>query len=926
MARIDTERLLQDADIVSVISRHINLKKRGSFYNGVCPFHDDHEASLEVVPSKRIYKCHPCGAGGDAIDFLMRLGRSFHEACKEIAGDNVPTDDLAPEQRQSKAPKAPQWTPITPVPNDAPPASLNHYRHGKPSQIWAYKNADGELLNYTCRFDLPEGAKEVLPLSFCQSENKTEWRWQGLGTPRPLYGLDRLALNPQGTVIIVEGEKTADALQNVMVNAVVMSWVGGANGIHLADWSPLAGRKVLIWPDNDWQGMGAAIQIAHIIQPTAALVKFIANPHNVERGWDFADGGWDVDTTKAWINQNNYAPTPPNAEPAPNWMENPDAWWTLYHPDNGQPARYLLLKDGRFIGHRIVEEQLPEEPTIEEPPYIEMPPDEIPAFIEPELPPVERTNQPFIFLGFDKTDSGELAYYFYIHGAKKVTRLTGSKLTKPGFLSLAPLSYWEGEFPKKNGFDTDAAMDWVIHSSHRIGVFKARNIRGRGAWLDKNRTVLHVGHHLIVNGVPSPLGSIESKYIYEQSEPIEFDVNSPVGTAQAHKFVKMMEFVNWERPINSYLLAGWCVIAPICGALSWRPHIWITGSAGTGKSWLLHKVVRRMLGQACIVAQGETSEAGLRQQLGHDAMPVLFDEAEGEDRRAAERMQQILALARAASTDDGGLIIKGTAGHTSKAFVIRSCFAFASISPQVSNQADRSRVSMLSIRKDPDEVKARENWTNLQRLYSELMNDEFVKGVQARTIRNIHTILRNAATFSNAAAVVIGEQRTGDQLGAMLAGAYSLFSEREISFDDAVKWISERDWSEEKSLDQSKDETALLRHLLEQTTSVETASARHERTVVELIGICQGHMDIDDISFDRADTKLRRMGIRYEHGYIIVSNSADWIRKTLRETAWSKNHNKILMRIPGAQAVEPTRFAGGIQTRGVKIPLSMIDN
>ncbi|MFN9976386.1 MAG: CHC2 zinc finger domain-containing protein, partial [Phycisphaerae bacterium] len=52
MPRVDTTTLIAQTDIAAVIGRYIPLKKRGSLYAAICPFHDDHKASLEVVPRK----------------------------------------------------------------------------------------------------------------------------------------------------------------------------------------------------------------------------------------------------------------------------------------------------------------------------------------------------------------------------------------------------------------------------------------------------------------------------------------------------------------------------------------------------------------------------------------------------------------------------------------------------------------------------------------------------------------------------------------------------------------------------------------------------------------------------------------------------------------------------------------------------------
>ena len=83
----------------------------------------------------------------------------------------------------------------------------------------------------------------------------------------------------------------------------------------------------------------------------------------------------------------------------------------------------------------------------------------------------------------------------------------------------------------------------------------------------------------------------------------------------------------WDVPASGTLLVGWVVLAPICGALPWRPHLWLTAGAGTGKSAILDRYVVPLLGDFALVVSGATTEAGLRQTICSDAMPVVFDEA-----------------------------------------------------------------------------------------------------------------------------------------------------------------------------------------------------------------------------------------------------------------------------------------------------------
>jgi len=85
-----TERLLEDikagTDIVDFISGYVQLKKSGQNWKGLCPFHQEKTPSFMVTPSKQIFHCFGCGAGGDVITFLLKHDSlSFHEAVALLA-------------------------------------------------------------------------------------------------------------------------------------------------------------------------------------------------------------------------------------------------------------------------------------------------------------------------------------------------------------------------------------------------------------------------------------------------------------------------------------------------------------------------------------------------------------------------------------------------------------------------------------------------------------------------------------------------------------------------------------------------------------------------------------------------------------------------------------------------------------------------
>ncbi len=100
------QELLSRVDIVDVVSPHVELKRSGSSWMGLCPFHGEKSPSFSVVPAKQFYYCFGCGAGGDAIRFLTEhLGMSFVEAVRDLAGRvglSVPEEQVSPEERERR--------------------------------------------------------------------------------------------------------------------------------------------------------------------------------------------------------------------------------------------------------------------------------------------------------------------------------------------------------------------------------------------------------------------------------------------------------------------------------------------------------------------------------------------------------------------------------------------------------------------------------------------------------------------------------------------------------------------------------------------------------------------------------------------------------------------------------------------------------
>ena len=526
-------------------------------------------------------------------------------------------------------------------------------------------------------------------------------------------------------------------------------------------------------------------------------------------------------------------------------------------------------------------------------------------------------------------------FFYYSDSSKQVHDLTASNHSKLNLLSMAPISFWHSQFGAANGkIDWDAAASQFMAQCRGQGVYNPDRVRGRGAWFDAGRTILHLGNQCLVDGNLLPLADLQdSYYLYEAGAALKPPSATALPVTQAREVIKLARRFRWVQPVSAYLLAGFCAIAPICGALAWRPHVWVTGGSGTGKSTVAIRFMLPLMGQSTIHVQGATTEPGLRGKLRNDALPVLFDEAESNDKTAQERTQQILEMMRSSSSDSGAML-KGSATGAVRSTTFRSCFSLVSINPGLKAAADRGRISFLTLTPAPnlteDQRRSSEaQWQGLSRDLDALLSPAFCDAFLARSVRMIPVIRNNAAIFADAVTMHLGQRRLGDQVGTLLAGAYSLNSDEAITAAAAKAFVEQQEWSEVEEALNNRDEEKCLRHLLQSHVQVETNDLRHvTRSVAELAMVASGivrdtridRAEIEDahgrvtretqtevIGPESADLTLRRHGIRAEAGLadghvMTVANDHIALARIFRDTPWAGNWGAQLKRLPFAEA------------------------
>jgi putative DNA primase/helicase len=299
---IDVNELKARNDIVSVVGSYIALKKRGAEYVALCPFHDDKSPSLWVSPAKQFCHCFACDASHDVISFVQEMeGIDFLQACEKLGAEKK----WEPKAQLQRPPPKPERITSRPPP-DAPQPDFTLRALGEPELVFPIKDLDGALLGYECRYKGEKG-KEIRVWTWGSRDVRDEpgWACGHFNVPRPLYGLPRLLERPDAPVSVFEGPKKAEAGKRLLPAYACLSWTGGAQAWHRHDWAPLAGRKILIWPDADEPGWTAAEKLAALLADPRGLACSvrIVDTHGQPEGWDIADAeadGWDTMQLVEW--------------------------------------------------------------------------------------------------------------------------------------------------------------------------------------------------------------------------------------------------------------------------------------------------------------------------------------------------------------------------------------------------------------------------------------------------------------------------------------------------------------------------------------------------------------------------------------------------------------------------------------------------
>jgi hypothetical protein len=261
-----------------------------------CPFpdHDDHNPSWRWDDASGKWFC-TCG-NGDVLDAVQRMrGVAFKAAVafveQVVGGTAAPAAAVAEKPAVKRGKQAPAAANGSAVATALPTRQqMRLADYGEPVQFWVYHNAARQIVEVRARYEYLNGGTERKKVVLPWTWNGKRWVNKAAPEPRPLYMLPLLLGEPQHTVLLVEGEKSADAAAELFPAYCVTTTAGGCKAAKGTDYAPLRERDVIIWPDNDEPGRKYAETVAALCkQASAASVRIVDVPQDWPAGWDLAD-------------------------------------------------------------------------------------------------------------------------------------------------------------------------------------------------------------------------------------------------------------------------------------------------------------------------------------------------------------------------------------------------------------------------------------------------------------------------------------------------------------------------------------------------------------------------------------------------------------------------------------------------------------
>lgn len=428
------------------------------------------------------------------------------------------------------------------------------------------------------------------------------------------------------------------------------------------------------------------------------------------------------------------------------------------------------------------------------------------------------------------------------------------------------------------GFKANYAQIALQSACEAQGVFDAREkVRGLGCWKGpEGELIQHLGDVVLIKGEKHKPGMI-GDHVYPGRPAVPRPLD---GGMEAAKEVFMdLRSWNWARgDLDARLLLGWIACAIMGAALDWRPMIFMTGDAGSGKSSVQERL-KKLMGPR-LASTVDATPAALRQIVNHDAIGVSFDEIEADMNNS--QGTDVMKLARVAAS--GGTTYRGGKDHNASEFTLRGCFAFSAIVPPSMRAQDMQRLAFLRL----GPLKAGGRMAE----FTDARLKDMGQRMAGRIAEGWDRWAETLRAYEDGMQRIQHNQRGAKQFGTLLAAADILMHDDvpEASVvDELVKGLERNELYEYESSDPTW--LKVLRHILSAQPDVWRNSG--SPTVAEVIRDYINNVGEDDKR--REQRKLNRAGLALTrdrakgHLWLAVPSTHQQLTAIFNATDWRAN-------------------------------------
>lgn len=789
------------------------------------------------------YYDHATSEGGDFIELVSKSkNMSLLDAAKEIAGGDyqpAPKREPKPRHREKEIKVAPFYPVSEKDGKEFAVYSQQSFftrKWGEWHSAYAIRNLNNEILYFVARYESQkpneDGKREKNTIPFYQGVDKKYYAKLPWDEKIPMYGVQKI--KPGCKVVIVEGEKKAIVPCG---DYVLISPVGGSAKFRYADVEPLKlASEVIIFPDHDEPGLKAAESIFQKIPCENKSILII--PNDKPKGWDICDLIEEgLDPVSFIESCETYSPE--REIPKAHEPETPPP------PDEATPPQYQL----------------------DDNPY-------------------------FRCLGWDDEN-----HYFMIKKTRTIETIGKQTFTASKLGSIAPLNFYsEISCQSAQGnIQVAKAQDFIQNESLSAGRFNMDKVRGAGVWIDGKHKIVNTGRELFVDGEKIAYDKFPSNYVYVSSEKYFGKIEgTPASAKQGQDLFNLFKVQRWTNPQGLYGALGWSLISNFGGCLNWRPHTFITGKIGSGKSWLLDNLIKPIVGDYAHYGSGSDTEPGIRRSIMQEPRPVVLDEMKIKTKKDESNIQNILNLIRNSSSDASAKITMASSNGGTINFNVRSPFCLSSDQVPFESEDLTSRILICDLetphsteREKHERTKAKESAEFLP-----VLNNPDI--FRIRIFQKLQDILDDIYFLQNDEQALKSEQcsffntnRKRANWAPLLAVIYHLTNDGKLSDDlnAATQWLCDNvwDWTDVQNISYG-DEDGIIYTLLETTMRVDMEDV----TVGELL------LNYND---DTNRKYLGRMGLKVnKKGELCIATNSERIKDILKSKHYSENYDAQLKR------------------------------